>query len=64
MIRVELLKLVRRPRSWVSIGLLCGLPVLVAVFVAVTHVVPPPAVTRRVSSSLRHPAWEFSDYFL
>jgi ABC-2 type transport system permease protein len=39
---VELLKLVRRPRSWVSIGLLCGLPVLVAVFVAVTHVVPPP----------------------
>jgi ABC-2 type transport system permease protein len=41
-IRVELLKLVRRPRSWVSIGLLCGLPVLVAVFVAVTHVVPPP----------------------
>jgi ABC-2 type transport system permease protein len=40
-IRVELLKLVRRPRSWVSIGLLCGLPVLVAVFVAVTHVVPP-----------------------
>jgi ABC-2 type transport system permease protein len=42
MIRVELLKLVRRPRSWVSIGLLCGLPVLVAVFVAVTHLVPPP----------------------
>ena len=42
MIRGELLKLVRRPRSWVSIGLLCGLPVLVAVFVAVTHVVPPP----------------------
>jgi ABC-2 type transport system permease protein len=41
-IRVELLKLVRRPRSWVSIGLLCGLPVLVAVFVAVTHLVPPP----------------------
>jgi ABC-2 type transport system permease protein len=39
---VELLKLVRRPRSWVSIGLRCGLPVLVAVFVAVTHVVPPP----------------------
>jgi ABC-2 type transport system permease protein len=41
-IRVELVKLVRRPRSWVSIGLLCGLPVLVAVFVAVTHLVPPP----------------------
>jgi ABC-2 type transport system permease protein len=41
-IRVELVKLVRRPRSWVSIGLLCGLPVIVAVFVAVTHLVPPP----------------------
>jgi len=42
MIRVELAKLVRRPRSWVSIALLCGLPVLVAVFVAVTHLAPPP----------------------
>jgi ABC-2 type transport system permease protein len=41
-IRVELVKLVRRPRSWVSIALLCGLPVIVAVFVAVTHLVPPP----------------------
>ncbi len=42
MIRVELVKLARRPRCWVAIGLLCLLPVLVAVFVAVTHVVPPP----------------------
>jgi ABC-2 type transport system permease protein len=42
MIRVELVKLARRPRSWVSILLLCGLPVIVAVFVAVTHLVPPP----------------------
>ena len=42
MIRVELAKLVRRPRSWVSLILLCGLPVLVAVFVAVTHLAPPP----------------------
>src|SRR6202451_4878348 len=42
MIRVELAKLVRRPRSWVSLVLLCGLPVLVAVFVAVTHLAPPP----------------------
>jgi ABC-2 type transport system permease protein len=39
---VELVKLVRRPRSWVSVALLCGLPVLVAVFVAVTHLAPPP----------------------
>jgi ABC-2 type transport system permease protein len=36
------LKLVRRPRSWVSILLLCALPTLVAVFVAVTHLAPPP----------------------
>ena len=42
MIRVELVKLARRPRSWVSLALLCGLPVLVAVFVVVTHLVPPP----------------------
>jgi ABC-2 type transport system permease protein len=42
MIRVELLKLARRPRSWVSILLLCALPTLVAVFVAVTHLAPPP----------------------
>jgi ABC-2 type transport system permease protein len=41
-IGVELVKLARRPRSWVAIALLCLLPVLVAVFVAVTHVVPPP----------------------
>jgi ABC-2 type transport system permease protein len=41
-IRVELVKLVRRPRSWISVGLLCGLPVVVAVFVAVTHLAPPP----------------------
>ena len=42
MILVELAKLARRPRSWVAIALLCGLPILVAVFVAVTHVAPPP----------------------
>jgi ABC-2 type transport system permease protein len=39
---VELVKLGRRPRSWVSIALLCGLPAVVAVFVAVTHLAPPP----------------------
>ena len=42
MMRVELVKLARRPRTWVSLVLLCGLPVLVAVFVAVTHLAPPP----------------------
>jgi ABC-2 type transport system permease protein len=41
-IRVELIKLARRPRSWVAIALLCLLPAVVAVFVAVTHVAPPP----------------------
>jgi ABC-2 type transport system permease protein len=41
-IGVELVKMARRPRTWGSIILLCGLPVLVAVFVAVTHIVPPP----------------------
>jgi ABC-2 type transport system permease protein len=42
MIAVELVKLARRPRSWVTIALLCLLPIVVAVFVAVTHVAPPP----------------------
>jgi len=41
-IGVELVKLARRPRSWVAIALLCGLPILVAIFVAVTKVAPPP----------------------
>ncbi len=42
MIGVELVKLARRPRNWVSIVLLCALPVTVAIFVAVTHLAPPP----------------------
>ena len=42
MIRVEQLKLLRRPRTWISIALLCALPVGVAVFIAVTHLAPPP----------------------
>ena len=42
MIGVELVKLARRPRSWVAIALLCLLPAVVAGFVVVTHVVPPP----------------------
>jgi ABC-2 type transport system permease protein len=41
-IGVELAKLARRPRSWVAIAMLCGLPILVAIFVAVTKVAPPP----------------------
>ena len=42
MIRVELVKLVRRPRTWISVVLLCALPFVVAVFIAVTHLAPPP----------------------
>lgn len=42
MIGVELVKLVRRPRTWASILLLCALPTVVAVFIAVTHVAPAP----------------------
>ena len=61
MIRVELIKLVRRPRSWVSIAALCGLPVVVAVFVAVTHIAPPPGqgpalLSEVLSSGTLYPA--------
>lgn len=39
---VELVRLARRPRTWVSVGLLCALPALVAVFLAVTRLGPDP----------------------
>ena len=42
MIRVELGKLFRRPRTLVSVGLLCLLPIVVAIFLATTHLAPPP----------------------
>ena len=42
MFRVELRKLVGRPRTWVTIGLLAGLPALVAVLLRVTGVGPRP----------------------
>ena len=42
MIAVELAKLLRRPRTWVTVGLLTGLPTLVAVFLAVTKIGPRP----------------------
>jgi ABC-2 type transport system permease protein len=41
-IAVELLKLVRRLRTWMSIAMICALPLVVAVFIAVTHLEPPP----------------------
>src|SRR6266511_3634025 len=42
MIGVELRKLCRRPRTWVSIGLLCALPIVVAIFLAATKIGPGP----------------------
>jgi ABC-2 type transport system permease protein len=39
---VELRKLVTRPRTWISVGLLCLLPTIVAVFLAVTRIGPRP----------------------
>jgi len=42
MLLVELRKLVGRPRTWVTIGLLAGLPTLVAVFLRVTEIGPRP----------------------
>jgi len=42
MMAVELYKLFARARTWISVVLICGLPLLVAVFVAVTHLAPPP----------------------
>jgi len=41
-IAVELFKLVRRLRTWLTIGLICALPLVVAIFIAVTHLAPPP----------------------
>lgn len=42
MIGVELRKVASRPRVWLSIGLLCLLPALVAVLLSVSDLAPPP----------------------
>lgn len=42
MMRVELAKLVRRPRTWVTIALLAGLPVVVGIFVKASGLAPRP----------------------
>lgn len=42
MIGVELRKLVRRPRTWITVFLLCLLPTIVAVFLAATGIGPRP----------------------
>jgi ABC-2 type transport system permease protein len=41
-IGVELVKLLRRPRTWITVVLTCALPFMVAVFITITHLVPPP----------------------
>jgi ABC-2 type transport system permease protein len=42
MILVELSKLIRRPRTWVTIALLAGLPVVVGIFVKSSGLAPAP----------------------
>ncbi len=42
MIGVELVKLLRRARTWISVVLTCALPFLVAIFITITHLTPPP----------------------
>ena len=42
MIGVELVKMLRRPRTWVVVGMLVALPTLVAVLLALTHIGPGP----------------------
>lgn len=42
MIVVELRKLMSRPRVWLSIILLCAVPALVAVLLAISDIAPPP----------------------
>jgi ABC-2 type transport system permease protein len=41
-IAVELIKMLRRPRTWVSIAMLVALPTLVAILLAVTDLAPRP----------------------
>lgn len=42
MIRVEISKLLRRPRTWAAVALLILLPTIVAIFLAVTGIAPRP----------------------
>ncbi|MCU1346060.1 MAG: transporter rane protein [Acidimicrobiia bacterium] len=42
MLRVEMIKMLRRPRTWLTIALLAGLPMIVAIFVKSTGIGPRP----------------------
>ena len=54
MIRVELGKLLRRPRTWASVLLICALPAVVAVLLRATHVAPPPGQGGAFLSAVLH----------
>jgi ABC-2 type transport system permease protein len=54
MIGVELRKLALRPRVWLSIGLLCALPALVAVLLSVSDLAPPPGQGGAFLSAVLH----------
>jgi len=53
-IAVELRKLARRPRTWITIGLLCLLPTIVAIFLAVTRIGPRPGQGPTLLSAVLH----------
>src|SRR3954452_24363624 len=52
MIRVELSKMLRRPRTWATVFLLCALPTLVAIFVAARNIGPRPGEGPAVLSAV------------
>ncbi|HZG95586.1 MAG TPA: ABC transporter permease [Mycobacteriales bacterium] len=53
MLTVELRKMLRRPRTWVTLTLLAGLPVIVAIFVKVTDVLPRPGTGPPLLSAIQ-----------
>jgi ABC-2 type transport system permease protein len=60
-IGVELSKMVRRPRTWVTLALLCALPTIVAIFVAARNIGPrpgegPPFLSAVLNNGVLYPA--------
>jgi ABC-2 type transport system permease protein len=53
-IRVELRKLLRRPRTWVTLALLAGLPTVVAFFIKATRIAPRPGQGPAFLSAVLH----------
>lgn len=61
MIAVELSKMVRRPRTWVTLALLCALPTVVAIFVSARNIGPrpgegPPFLSAVLNNGVLYPA--------